>query len=267
VLDFEPAIANVPAAVDLSHRPAELRFSHVSFRYPTAAPEHNALTDISFTVAPGQVLGIAGPPGSGKSTIAQLIPRFYDTDSGEITVGGTDIRHLTLASLREAVGLVQQDVFLFDTSVRENIAYTDPLIEEAEVFGAAQTAQIHEYIDQLPKGYQSRVGERGVGLSGGQRQRLAIARGLLADPQIIIFDDSSSAIDAATEAELRAALDHRLTGKTIIVIAHRLNILRNADEILVLDQGRITERGTHDALLTGDGLYADLWRLQNGGAA
>ncbi len=267
VLDFDPVIANAPDAVDLPHAPAALQFSDVSFRYPAAAPGRYALSDISFTVAPGQVLGIAGPPGSGKSTIAQLIPRFYDAGSGSITVGGIDVRDLTLASLREAVGLVQQDVFLFDTSVHDNIAYADPLTEEEEVFGAAQTAQIHEHIAQLPQHYQSRVGERGVGLSGGQRQRLAIARGLLADPQIIIFDDSSSAIDAATEVELRAALDHKLQGKTIIVIAHRLNVLRNADEILVLDQGRIAERGTHAALLAGQGLYADLWRLQNQGAA
>ena len=263
VLDFDPVIKDAPDAAELPDIPVSITFEHVSFRYPTASAAHDTLTDISFTVAPGQVLGIVGPPGSGKSTIAQLVPRFYDADSGRVTVGGADVRNLTLESLRRAITLVQQDVFLFDTSIHDNIAYTEPLIEDEEVFGAAQTAQIHDHIEQLDEQYRSRVGERGVQLSGGQRQRLAIARGLVGDPRIIILDDSTSAIDVATEEQVRAALEHRLAGKTVIIVAHRLNSLQHADKILVLDKGRIAERGTHMELLANAGLYAELWQLQN----
>lgn len=260
VLDLKPEIADASDAKPLAAAKGVLRFEHVDFHY--AADGKPVLSDIDFEVGPGKTLGIVGPPGSGKSTIANLIPRFYDVSAGRITIDGVDIRDVTLASLREYVGLVQQEAFLFDASVGHNVAYADPWAEDERIVGAARTAQIHEHIAGLPEAYETRVGERGVALSGGQRQRMSIARGVVPRPGIMIFDDSTAAIDAVTETKVRQALAAATEMQATIVIAHRLSSLMHADEILVLDEGRIVQRGTHPELIAAGGTYAELYALQ-----
>jgi len=264
VLDAMPEIADAPDAKDLVIREGVLRFENVDFAFQLGRKGRKILSDISFEVGPGKTLGIVGPPGSGKSTLAQLVPRFYDVTFGRITLDGQDIRDVTLDSLRLAVGLVQQELFLFDQTVHENVAYAEPWAEEERVVEAATIAHIHEHVASLPAAYQTRVGERGVALSGGQRQRMSIARGLLAGRAVMVLDDSTAAIDAATEQNLRASLQDATLGRATIIIAHRLSSLLHADEILVLDQGRIVQRGTHAQLLKQVGTYAALWALQNG---
>ncbi|HEV2533107.1 ABC transporter ATP-binding protein [Phenylobacterium sp.] len=260
VLDLEPEVADAPDARPLAPTQGVLRFDRVGFSYaPGGKP---ILSDISFEVAPGKTLGIVGPPGSGKSTLANLIPRFYDATSGAITIDGVDIRQVTLASLRRYVGLVQQEAFLFDASVGHNVAYADPWAEDARIEDAARTAQIHEHIAHLPEGYETRVGERGVALSGGQRQRMSIARGVVPEPGIMVFDDSTAAIDAVTERKVRDGLAHATRAMATVIIAHRLSSLMHADEILVIDDGRVVERGSHASLVKQGGLYADLYALQ-----
>jgi ATP-binding cassette subfamily B protein len=261
ILDIAPAIVDATAARDLVVGDGVLRFDHVDFAYDPLAGRP-ILRDISFTVAPGKTLGIVGPPGSGKSTIAHLIPRFYDVTAGAITIGGQDIRDVTLASLRAHVGLVQQEAFLFDATVTNNVAYADPWAEEARIVGAARTAQIHDYVAALPASYETRVGERGVALSGGQRQRMSIARGVVPGPGVMIFDDSTAAIDAVTEKKVRDALAAATSDKATIIIAHRLSSLMHADEIIVIEEGRIVERGDHAQLIALGGEYADLYALQ-----
>ena len=261
VLDLEPEIGDAPGAKPLTPSRGVLRFEHVGFRYDPGGKQ--VLSDISFEVRPGRTLGIVGPPGSGKSTIANLIPRFYDASEGRITIDGTDIREVTLASLREYVGLVQQEAFLFDASVGHNVAYADPWAEDERIVGAAKTAQIHEHIAQLPETYETRVGERGIALSGGQRQRMSIARGVVPGPGIMIFDDSTAAIDAVTERKVRDGLAKATRTKATVIIAHRLSSLMHADEIVVLDAGRIVERGDHAGLLAAGGTYAELFELQS----
>lgn len=262
ILDLEPEIQDRPGAKDLVVTAGVLRFEHVDFGYD--GPNGPVIVrDINFEVGPGKTLGIVGPPGSGKSTIAHLAPRFYDPSAGRITIDGQDIREVTLASLRGAVSLIQQDTFLFDSSVTNNVAYADPWAEEERIVGAAVTAQIHDYVASLPAAYETRIGERGVALSGGQRQRMSIARGVVPGPAVYIFDDSTAAIDAITERRVREALADRTAKAATIIIAHRLSSLMHADEILVLDEGRIVERGAHAELRAKGGAYEALYQLQS----
>jgi ATP-binding cassette subfamily B protein len=261
VLDLEPAIRDRPDAEPLQITQGHVRFENVSFAYggPGSPP---ALRGVSFEVGRGKSLGIIGPPGSGKSTIVHLLTRFYDVTSGRITLDGKDIRDVTLESLRRDVCAVPQDPFLFMTSVQNNIAYGDPWAEEDSIHGAARLAQIDGFVGQLPEGYETLVGERGVSLSGGQKQRVAIARTAMLRPAVLILDDSTAAIDAATEQQIRRLLKTHMETRATIIISHRLGSLRQADEILFLEDGRIVERGTHDSLVALGGRYAALYALQ-----
>ncbi len=248
VIDLAPAIIDKPGARDLDLREGVLRFEQVDFSYgPSGSPL--ALSGVSFEVGPGRTLGIVGPPGSGKSTIAHLVARFYDVTAGRITIDGQDIRDVTLESLRTAVGVMQQDTFLFSAPIDSNIAYGDPDAPEERVTEVAETAQLHHYIERLPAGYDTLIGERGLNLSGGQRQRLSIARSILPSPRIIVFDDATASVDAATEQKIRVALRELGAERTTIIISHRLSSLLHADEILFLADGRVIERGSHDELL------------------
>ncbi|MBT2188234.1 ABC transporter ATP-binding protein [Sphingobium nicotianae] len=261
ILDLEPRIKDKAGAHPLViSGGASLKFDHVTFGYVPGKP---VLHDISFEVKPGQTLGVVGPPGSGKTTIANLIPRFYDVDRGAVSIAGQDVRDVTLESLRRIVGVVQQEAFLFDASVTSNVSYSDPLAEEERVIEAATTAHIHDYVTGLPMGYDSKLGERGVSLSGGQRQRMSIARGVVPGPGVMVFDDSTAAIDAATEQRLRRALQAATRDKATVIIAQRLGSLMHADEIIVLDKGCIVERGTHPQLVKTGGMYARLFELQS----
>ncbi len=261
LLDLKVDIADKPDAKDLDVSAGTLRFENVSFAYPSA-PDRAVLKDISFDAKRGKTLGIVGPPGSGKSTIAHLIPRFYDVTGGRITIDGQDIRDVTLASLRHAVAVVQQDAFLFTTTIENNIAYGDPWAKERRIANASDSAQLHNYVMGLPAEYRTIVGERGVSLSGGQRQRLSIARTLMLKPAVMVFDDSTAAIDAGTEQRIRSALREYARDRVTIIIAHRLSSLMHADEILFVEGGEVVERGTHDDLLALKGRYAALYELQ-----
>lgn len=237
-----------------------LKFENVHFTYPGA--NHATLDGVSFEAKAGQTVGIVGAPGSGKSTLAHLIPRFYDVSSGKITIDGQDIREVTLASLRRAVAVVQQDSFLFTTTIENNIAYGDPWAKETKIERAAESAQLHNYIIGLPTDYDTVVGERGVSLSGGQRQRLAIARSLVLKPAVMVFDDSTAAIDAGTEHRIRSAIRRYASNRVTLIISHRLSSLLHADTILFLDGGKIIEQGSHEELLAKGGRYRALYDLQ-----
>ena len=266
VLDLEPAISDASDAQPLRITDGVLRFENVDFVYP-GARDTRALKDLSFTARRGETIGIMGPPGSGKSTLAHLVARFHDVTGGRITIDGQDVRDVTLASLRKAVAVVQQDVFLFTTSLENNIAYGDPWAEPGQIAQASASAQMHPFIETLPDAYGTVVGERGASLSGGQRQRMAIARTLMLDPAILIFDDSTAAIDAHTEQAILAETRKGAQDRVTLIIAHRLNSLRHADRILFLEDGRIVEMGTHDDLIALGGRYRALHDLQSRPAA
>ena len=260
-LDHEVDIADRPGAKPLALTKGTLRFENVRFAYPSA-PTREVLSGISFEARRGETIGLVGRPGSGKSTIAHLIPRFYDVTGGRILIDGQDVRDLTLDSLRQAVSVVQQDSFLFTTNIENNIAYGDPWAKEQRITRSAEYAQLHNFVLGLPTGYQTIVGERGVSLSGGQRQRLNIARALMLRPAIMVFDDSTAAVDAGTEQRIRAAMKRFADDRVTIIISHRLSSLMHADQILFVDEGRIVEHGTHAELLAQGGRYRALYDLQ-----
>ncbi len=256
VLDEEVEIASGPEAAPLPDGPGRVRFETVDFSYGDAAP---VLHGIDLEVEPGKTVALIGHTGSGKTTLASLVPRFYDVSGGRVSVDGADVRAVELTSLRREIGIVAQDPFLFSASVRENIAFGAPQATDADVEQAARRAQAHEFIAELPDGYDTVIGERGITLSGGQRQRVAIARALVMSPRILILDDATASVDATTEAKIRLGLREAMRGRTTLIIAHRLSTLALADELVVLDQGRIAARGTHDDLLATSPVYREIY--------
>jgi len=279
VLDFPPLVAERPGAVDLVQPEGRITFDRVWFRHPPAAlaslasleeglvvagddPSAWILRDVSFTVEPGELVALVGPSGAGKTTTAMLVPRINDVSQGRVSIDGNDVRDLTFDSLRDAVGMVMQDPHLFHESIRENLRYARPDATDAELIEAARAARIHELIETLPDGYDTVVGERGYRMSGGEKQRLAIARMLLKSPRVVILDEATSHLDSESEHAIQRALADALRGRTALVIAHRLSTIVAADRILVIDDGRIVETGTHEQLLREGGLYADLYRTQ-----
>jgi ATP-binding cassette subfamily B protein len=259
LLEENREIADRPGAVPLPDGPAAIRFDGVEFSYE---PNRQILFGVSFEIPVGSKVAVVGHSGSGKSTLARLLYRFYDVSGGRIDVSGVDLRDLKQASLRGAIGIVPQDTVLFNDTIRYNIHYGRPEATEDEVTEAARAAHIHDFIMTLPDGYETGVGERGLKLSGGEKQRVAIARAILKNPRILIFDEATSALDSKAEKAIQAELDRIAEGRTTLVIAHRLSTVMDADQILVMDHGRIVERGTHRALLDAGGVYAQMWALQ-----
>ena len=278
VLDIVPMIQEDPDAVDIPRGNASIEFDHVSFTYPSAdevslaslesvavlesGPRSEVLHDVSFTVEPGQMVALVGPSGAGKTTISTLVPRLYDVTSGSVRLSGVDVRHATMASLRDVVGVVTQDPHLFHDTLRANLLYARPEATEAEVLEALDQAQIGHLVGELPDGLDTVIGERGYRLSGGEKQRVALARLMLKAPDIVVLDEATAHLDSESEAAVQRALRQTLAGRTSLVIAHRLSTVREADELLVIDGGRIVERGTHASLLADNGLYAELYRTQ-----
>jgi ATP-binding cassette subfamily B protein len=260
VLDTPLEIESTPEKIVLPTLSGQVEFHQVSFQY--LGEKANALRNISLTVKPNQIVALIGTTGSGKTSLVNLIPRFYDTTEGAVLVDGYDVRDVNLVSLRRQIGIVLQTSLLFSTTVRENIAYGRPQASLDEVIAAAKAAQAHEFIQELPEGYDTVVGERGVTLSGGQRQRVAIARALLLNPRILILDDSTSSVDTQTEKAIQLALVNLMKGRTTFVIAHRVSTVHRADMILVMDEGSIIEQGTHAELLARGGLYGEIYQLQ-----
>jgi ATP-binding cassette subfamily B protein len=259
MLDEKPDVADRLGAAELNAGKGEVAFENVSFSHEG---RDRGLDSVSFVALAGKTTAIVGPSGAGKSTVLKLLFRFYDPGAGRVAIDGQDLREVTQASLRDALGLVPQDVVLFNDTIRYNIGYGRPEASQAELEQAAQRAQLLHFIESLPQGWETRVGERGLKLSGGEKQRVGIARVVLKDPRILILDEATSSLDSGTEAEVQDALEAASRGRTTIVVAHRLSTIANADQIVVLDQGAIAERGTHAALIAKDGLYAGLWRRQ-----
>ncbi|MEO1490999.1 MAG: ABC transporter ATP-binding protein/permease [Pseudomonadota bacterium] len=259
LVDQGAEVEDSPGAVDLDCGDGAVRFDHAVFAY---GPNRPILTDVSFEIPPGKTVAVVGPSGAGKSTIARLLFRFYDVSDGAVTIDGQDVRTVTQASLRRAIGVVPQDTVLFNDTIGYNIAYGRDETSHEEIEAAARSARIHDFISELPDGYETVVGERGLKLSGGEKQRVAIARTILKNPPILILDEATSALDTTTEREIQAELKRLGQGRTVLMIAHRLSTVVDADEIIVLDGGRVAERGSHSTLLALDGRYAALWHRQ-----
>jgi ATP-binding cassette subfamily B protein len=278
VLDIEPMIREDTDAIDVPRGAASIEFDHVDFSYPTAqevslaslesvavlesGQRSEVLHEISFRVEPGQMVALVGPSGAGKTTISSLVPRLYDVTAGAVKLNGVDVRHATMQSIRDVVGVVTQDPYLFHDTLRSNLVYARPDATEAEVLAALDQAQIGHLVPELPDGLDTVIGERGYRLSGGEKQRVALARLILKAPDIVVLDEATAHLDSESEAAVQRALRETLSGRTSLVIAHRLSTVRESDELLVIDDGRIIERGTHAGLLARKGLYADLYRIQ-----
>jgi subfamily B ATP-binding cassette protein MsbA len=259
ILDTEPRVKDRPGASTVEGLRRELRFENVSFEYD---PEMPVIRDVSLAIARGQVVALVGPSGAGKSTLVDMIPRFHDPDAGRITIDGVDLRDIRVASLRKLLGIVTQETILFHDTIRANIAYADPEPDFEQVIAAAKAANAHEFIEQARDGYETVIGDRGLRLSGGERQRLSIARAIYRNPEILIFDEATSSLDSESEAKVQQAIDRLVEGRTVVVIAHRLSTVRHADQIVVLERGRVAEVGSHDELLERGATYARLVESQ-----
>jgi ATP-binding cassette subfamily B protein len=256
VLDEPEEVTDRPGAKALPPGEGEIRFEHVTFEYLAGRP---VLHELDLDIAAGRTVALIGHTGSGKTTLTSLVPRFYDATAGRVTIDGVDVRDVTLASLRAGIGVISQDPFLFSATVRENIAFGCGDLPADEIERLARAAEAHEFIERLPDGYETVIGERGITLSGGQRQRIAIARALAVDPRILILDDATASVDATTEARIRVGLREAMRGRTTLIIAHRLSTIALADEIVVLDQGRLAARGTHDRLIESSPVYREIY--------
>jgi ABC-type multidrug transport system fused ATPase/permease subunit len=256
VIDEPEEVSDSPGALDLPAGDGHVVFERASFGYDRDRP---VLEDIDLEIEPGRTIALIGHTGSGKTTLASLVPRFYDVTGGRLVIDGADVRDVGLASLRRSIGIVAQDPFLFSASVRENIAFGAPDATDADVVRAARLAQAHEFIEELDDGYDTVIGERGITLSGGQRQRIAIARALILDPRILILDDATASVDATTEARIRLGLREAMKGRTTLIVAHRLSTIALADELVVLDRGRIVARGTQAELLESSPVFREIY--------
>jgi ATP-binding cassette subfamily B protein len=278
VLDIVPMIEEAPDAVTIPRGPSSVEFDNVVFSYPGAeevslasleavavlesGPRHEVLHGVSFRIEPGEMVALVGPSGAGKTTISSLLPRLYDVTSGSVKLNGVDLRRATMASVRDVVGVVTQDPHLFHDTLRANLLYARPEASEADVLAALEQAQIGHLVGGLPDGLDTVIGERGYRLSGGEKQRVALARLMLKAPDVVVLDEATAHLDSESEAAVQQALRETLSGRTSLIIAHRLSTVREANELLVIDDGRIVERGTHGELLGRGGLYADLYRTQ-----